>query len=91
MLACEQGNLEIVEILLEHKAGIEIQTQVLLCVENFQFHNSTICTQSGWTAVMIACENGHLDIVRVLVEKQANINHRNKVSIILCYAAYCLL
>jgi ankyrin repeat protein len=36
--------------------------------------------QNGWTAVMIACENGHLAIVRVLVEqKQANVNRRNKV------------
>ena len=41
--------------------------------------------QSGWTAVMIACENGHLDIVRVLVDKQANVNHRNKVGLILLY------
>ena len=29
--------------------------------------------------MMIACEEGHLDIVRVLVEKQANVGHRNKV------------
>ena len=28
MLACEQDNLEVVEILLEHNAGIEIQTLV---------------------------------------------------------------
>ena len=41
--------------------------------------------QSGWTAVMIACENGPLDIVRVLVDKQVNVNHRNKVWLILYY------
>ena len=32
---------------------------------------------------MIACCSGHLDIVRMLVKKQANINHRNKVPLIL--------
>ena len=32
---------------------------------------------------MMACENGYLDIVRVLVEKQANVNHRNEVMMIL--------
>ena len=38
MLACEQDNLEIVEILLEHNAGIEIQTLVIpYCTETFQF------------------------------------------------------
>ena len=35
MLACEQGNLEVVEILLEHNAGVEIQTLVLLCTETY--------------------------------------------------------
>ena len=44
--------------------------------------------QSGWTAVMIACENGHLDIVRVLVDKQANVNHRNKVGLIFLLYLY---
>ena len=44
--------------------------------------------QSGWTAVMIACENGHLDIVRVLIEKQANVNHRNKVYMIIALYIY---
>ena len=32
---------------------------------------------------MIACENGHLNIVRVLVDKRANVGHRNKVYIII--------
>ena len=46
---------------------------------NLMSSNAMICIQMGWTAVMIACENGHLDIVRVLVEKRANVGHRNKV------------
>ena len=32
MLACEQGSLEVVELLLEHNAGIEIKTLVLFCM-----------------------------------------------------------
>ena len=28
---------------------------------------------------MVACENGHLDVVRLLVENQANVCVKNKV------------
>ena len=30
---------------------------------------------------MIASQNGHLDVVKTLIEAQANVNHTNKVSI----------
>ena len=33
MLACEQGNLEVVEMLLEYSAGIEIKTLVLFYMQ----------------------------------------------------------
>ena len=84
MLACEQDNIEVVKILLEHNAGIEVQTLVAIVTMMYMQNLISIiiiiiCTQDGWTAVMIACVNGHLDIVHVLVEKQANVNHRTKV------------
>ena len=84
MLACELDNIEVVKILLEHNAGIEVQTPVAIVTMMYMQNLISIiiiiiCTQDGWTAVMIACVNGHLDIVRVLVEKQANVNHRTKV------------
>ena len=36
--------------------------------------------QDGWTALMVAADNGHVDIVTYLVEQGANKDLQNKVS-----------
>ena len=33
----------------------------------------------GWTALMVASENGHIDIVRLLLEKGANVNYQSAI------------
>ena len=35
--------------------------------------------QKGWTPLDIASENGHLEIVKSLIEAGANVNHTTKV------------
>ena len=35
--------------------------------------------QDGWTPLVIASENGHLEIVKSLIEAGANVNHTTKV------------
>ena len=37
------------------------------------------CTQYGWTPLMRASFNGHVDIVRILIEAKAQINTQDKV------------
>ena len=41
--------------------------------------------QDGWTSLMMACEEGHLDTVQLLVSKQCDINIGTKVCSI-CYS-----
>jgi ankyrin repeat protein len=36
--------------------------------------------QIGWTPLMRACSNGHLDIVNVLIDNGADVNDKNNVS-----------
>ncbi len=36
--------------------------------------------QAGWSAVMVAVQEGHLDVVRLLVERAADINLQPKVN-----------
>ena len=46
--------------------------------------------QSGQTALMKASSEGHVDCVKLLLEKDADVNHKDKVSavseLIICLA-----
>ena len=35
--------------------------------------------QDGWTPLVIASHNGHLEVVKSLIEAGANVNHTTKV------------
>ena len=35
--------------------------------------------QYGWSPLMRACKNGHLDIVNVLIDKGADVNDKDNV------------
>ena len=55
MLACEQDNLEVVEILLEHNAGTEIQTLVhilaivaMMYIQKLNFNHNYHNVYIGW-------------------------------------------
>lgn len=43
--------------------------------------------QSGWTALMMAAQEGHLDVVNVLLDKGANIEARGMVRL---FGQFCL-
>ena len=36
--------------------------------------------QYGWSSLMWACENGHAEVVKILVSAGAHLNDQNKVS-----------
>lgn len=58
-IACKEGNLKIVEILLEL---------------NFDYELKDKNKHSKKTALHISCENGYFDISKMLIEKGANID-----------------
>ena len=35
--------------------------------------------QDGWSPLVRASDEGHLDVVKTLIEARANVNHTNKV------------
>ena len=37
--------------------------------------------QDGKSPLLIALENGHFDVVKTLIEAEANVNHRDKVGL----------
>ena len=44
--------------------------------------SSSLCcsSQDGWTALMIAAREGHVNVVRVLLDAGADANAKNNVS-----------
>ena len=63
----------------------------------------TFVLQDGWSPLYIASFNGHLDVVKTLMEAGANINQANKVRVLVSrytcvnvhamhvhYCAYCM-
>jgi ankyrin repeat protein len=38
-----------------------------------------LCIQDGWTALMIACNNGQKEIAEFLIDRGADMNIQNKV------------
>ena len=49
----------------------------------------TFILQDGWNSLHSASFNGHLDIVRVLIEAGANISQANKVGTVLVNQCHC--
>ena len=43
-------------------------------------HDMHLPFQYGWTALMKASESGHMECVKVLLDRGADVNMQNKVS-----------
>ena len=84
MIASRGGHVDIVRLLIEAKAQVNIQKEVW-SQENTH-HNTvlgelTVCfyPQDGSTALHIAAYEGKVDVVRILIETKAQVNTQNKV------------
>ncbi len=53
---------------------IPVCTSLLVC------SSSLDSVQDGFTAMMVAAQNGHCGVVRMLLEAKANVNIKNNVS-----------
>jgi ankyrin repeat protein len=75
-LAAKGNHIEVVKVLLSFNPDLEIQ------------HDDDSYS-TGYTALTIATVNGYTDVVRLLLEAGANVNHRSKRNIsTLQYAVY---
>ena len=47
---------------------------------------ANLTARNGWTALMWACENGHIEAARLLMEKGANIDAKDRsAATIVCF------
>ena len=87
MAASDENHIEVARFLIEHGTNINYQNQVF--DNHFLFSNLLIILyfcippQNGNSALQTACICGDTDIVKLLIQSNANIELKNKVGFIL--------
>ena len=87
--SCRDGHVDIVKILVKHKANLNARTDsgntpLTLAARNK--HDNVVHAllsdsvdakgQDGYTELHYSCRDGHVDIVKILVKYKANVNAR---------------
>ena len=97
MKASLYGHTEVVKVLVEAKADLNITTQVNLIINYlltltidvyYDYCFIFISLQDGDTALIDAASKGHTSIVKILVDHGAATDIRNKVTDILLYTSH---
>ena len=84
--ASVRNRIEVAKFLVEHGANVNYQNQVFF--NHFLFSNllfiphTCIRPQYGNSALQVACDRGNTDIVKLLIQSNANIELKNKVGFI---------
>lgn len=92
MIASLNGHAESVKILIEAEAQVNTQDKVIYAASTSRkiLHNTSslqlkgeltvcFCSQDGWTALHLAAQEGRIDVVRLLIEAQAQVNVQSEV------------
>lgn len=87
-VAAQCGRLLVAQLLVRHGARIDAVMNVtlsfyyFLTISNFTNSNKTVFVllKDGATPLFVASQNGHLPLVRFLIAKGANVNHKRKVN-----------
>ena len=97
MWASYGGHTEVVKVLVEAKADLNIATQVNLIINYlltltidvyYDYCFIFISLQYGHTALIDAAKKGHTSTVKILVDHGAATDIRNKVTAILLYTSH---
>lgn len=83
MRASRQGHREVVNMLLEHDAQVDLKNNVRtnqFCkFEDFTRDAVMFVVQNGQTALMLASENRHVAVIDLLIEYNAQLELKNLV------------
>ena len=86
MTASYSNHVEITRFLIQNGACVNGQTKVfadnsLFCDDYTQCFHCNVWQQSGVSSLHYACESGNTDIVKLLIQSNANIELDNEVSV----------
>lgn len=81
-LAAHKNHLEITQFLLESGSDLEVGDIVSIYYDSLFFLISfSVCQWDSRSALWIATSMGHTEIMSVLIEAGADLNHPNKVNL----------
>ena len=83
MVASWRGHLKTVIELLAAGAKTNVLDQVCTCAYTHNKHCVFVFVQNGLTALMLATQNGHVEVVQALLDAEADPNITESVSIFL--------
>ena len=83
-MACYHGHMDIVNELIYNGTDVNEKDGVSYILDNDIVIDNRFdvfgMQQEGMTSLMWSCNNGHLDIVNVLIDNGADVNDKNNVS-----------
>ena len=87
MAAIEENHLEVVRFLVSSGANVNYRTKVvdnilLSRITCLLYHNA-YSLQKGMSPLLCACDCGNTDIVKLLIQVNANTELKNKVGVVL--------
>ena len=77
---CSCGYAGIARILLDHGAIVDYQSLVSTMIPCCSYTKNCLITQEGASPIYIASQEGHLQVIQVLLEYDASVNLVNDVS-----------
>lgn len=81
MEACAKGHLQIVRILLQYHARVDVFDEVRKNTPFLSYFQIDFIFQHGKTALHLAAENGHMEICDILLRNKAFINSKTKLGV----------
>ena len=84
LTACGENHLQVANYLIHKGANINSQAKVVnncLYCSFFFVYLIRFSPQDGWSSLHCACESGHTNVVRLLLEAQADLQIKNHVSV----------
>ena len=85
MAASDENHPEVTRFLIASGADLNCQTKVfdnMFCFRGM-FTIPHISLQEGMSSLQFACDSGNTDIVKVLIQSNANIELKNRVGVVL--------
>ena len=94
LAACEHNRLEVARFLIQKGANVNYKAKVFttpivfrtITTHCFVVVFSFFFLQSGWSALLDACDEGHTAVVNLLIDSGAKLEIKNNVSVELLVA-----